>query len=182
MSFSSTVYQSYPYTNICIHKNAIDTYCTDCKNVASDSDYVECSNGLHHKAELSFLGCVPNGQLLKNGEQTNILYTGHRGCYSDGSSHSTQHAYGWAYTGGNRIVVMSALFNTPLSSGNIDDILKTTVHEHLHNFGASHCDKSEDCIMSKNTSTINVNLTMCTACRNTVNQNKYQLYKMSFNH
>ena len=182
VSFSSTVYQSYPYTNSCIHKNAIDTYCTDCKNVASDSDYVECSNGLHHKAELSFLGCVPNGQLLKNGEQTNILYTGHRGCYSDGSSHSTQHAYGWAYTGGNRIVVMSALFNTPLSSGNIDDILKTTVHEHLHNFGASHCDKSEDCIMSKNTSTINVNLTMCTACRNTVNQNKYQLYKMSFNH
>lgn len=181
VDFSSTVYQSYPYTNSCTHKNAIDTYCNDCKNAASDSDFVECSNGLHHKAELSFLASVPNGQLLKNGEQTNILYTGHRGCYSDGSSHSTQHAYGWAYTGGNRIVVMSALFDTPLSNGNIDGILRTTVHEHLHNFGAPHCDKSEDCIMSKNTSDINANLKMCTACRNIVNQNKYHLYKMSFN-
>ena len=37
---------------------------------------------------------------------------------------------------------------------NIDGILRTTVHENVHTFGVPHCDKTEDCIMSKNTPTI----------------------------
>ena len=38
---------------------------------------------------------------------------------------------------------------------NIDGILRTTVHENMHTFGVPHCDKTEYCITSKNTPTIN---------------------------
>ena len=177
--FSNTVNKSYPYVNNCNYKDEFDTYCNNCNNPTSKNTVNDCENGLHHKAELKFLEQVPNGQLLENGKQTNILYTGHRGCYTDGSSHSFQHAYGWSYISGNQIVVMAALFDSNLLSGNIDNILRTTVHEHLHSFGAPHCDKSEDCIMSKNEPSINVNLKMCSVCKKIVNENKYKLYKMS---
>lgn len=178
VNISQAVHSSYPYEQECIYKHDIDTYCYDCKNEMNESAVTECSSGKHHKAELSMLGQLPY-QSLENANNTTILYTGHRGCCTDGNTHTTQYAYGWSSTNCNRIVILSALFEQNIKNSDINGVLRTTVHEHMHSLGAPHCDQTEDCIMSKNTPTINANLTMCSTCQNIVNNNKFKLYKMS---
>ena len=180
VNFSSSTFESYPYTNNCIHKNQIDTYCLDCKNAASDSTETECTNGLHHKAETKFLEQIPNTELLSNTNRIDILYTGHRGCYYNDEKHIEQYANGWAPVGGSKIVIMAGLFDVPLKNGDINSILGTVVHESLHCFGAEHCDGSESCIMIIQESTVTANLKMCRTCINVVNANKHKLYNMSF--
>lgn len=174
----ASLFNPYPYQCGCRYRNAVDLLCIDCKNADNKSDAIECQNGLHHKSETHMLSSIGDSTLLQNADETNILYTGQIGCYSDGVNHRQKSYYGWAYVGGNNIIIMTSLFKDDLDDNFINNILRTTVHEHMHCFGTGHCSSSQ-CIMNKNTPEINAALSMCTNCRDEIDENKLKLYNMS---
>ena len=171
--FPSTTppYMSYPYTKNCNHKNEINTLCFDCKNLGSSNDIQNCSNGYHHKRETEFLmPSIP----LEDSQYVNILFTGHKGCYSSSTTHINYgYAYAWTTTAGNSIAVLSELF--PWMSNN-DKIVFVVSHEILHTLSASN-HSGGNCIMDA-ASNLNVqqNLAICQSCLTTVNSNKVKLY------
>lgn len=168
---STPPYMSYPYTKNCNHRNEINTLCFDCKNLGSSNDIQNCSNGYHHKRETKFLmPSIP----LEDSQYVNILFTGHKGCYSSSTTHiTTGYAYAWTTTAENSIAVLSALF--PWMSNN-DKIVFVVSHEILHTLSASD-HSGGNCIMDA-ASNLNVqqNLVICQSCLTTANSNKVKLY------
>mgnify|MGYP001431295929 CR=1 FL=1 len=168
---STPPYMSYPYTKNCNHRNEINTLCFDCKNLGSSNDIQNCSNGYHHKRETKFLmPSIP----LEDSQYVNILFTGHKGCYSSSTTHiTTGYAYAWTTAAENSIAVLSALF--PWMSNN-DKIVFIVSHEILHTLSASD-HSGGNCIMDT-ASNLNVqqNLVICQSCLTTANSNKVKLY------
>lgn len=189
VTYTTTIFESFPYTENCIHKASIETMCMDCKNAGSDIDAVECRADLHHKSELSMLGTIPY-TLLYNSTYTNILFTAYKGCYGvvtrdeDGNLDTEKtwhnyepHAHGWAANSCNKIIILAYTYRDNLSNNDFDGIIRTTAHETLHTLGADHCDTSSSCIMNSQSVQVSQNLTICATCCNTVNTNKFWLYR-----
>lgn len=186
-NFSSISYQSYTYTQDCLHKNNLDTICLDCKNVGFNSDEEECQSGLHHKNEAKILFSLPENPLSTSTE-VNILFTGFNTCNikekeEDGII-SIKHqdyptAHGLANLNHNQIEIIAYTRYSDLvssASDKFDKIMRTTAHEILHTLGVVHCENEHSCIMKAQTYLPTVHLLMCDICRGTANANKINLY------
>lgn len=173
--FSNTVYQSYPYIEDCAHKNQIDNYCLNCKNVAGYSIQEACASGLHHKSEDYILGTLPD-LYLDQSTEIQILHTGFRACYYHTSGDHAQRSYG--LTSGyerNSVAIFCELYTADIINDYYDAVIKTITHELLHTLGAPHC--LNNCIMCSSQGTLTISaLMMCESCSNIANSNKIQLY------
>lgn len=177
VTYTASVYDSYPYSQNCQHKNNINTVCNDCKNQSNESALIECQNGLHHKSERKILRAIELKALYES-TQIEILFTGHRTCADDDNSvhRPTGWSIGLTTPNYNRTLIMAYHYSTDFENDNFDYIIATVAHETLHIFGAPHCTATGVCIMQSANLSSKQNLSMCDACRNYVNQNKYKLY------
>ena len=123
--------------------------------------------------------------MLEDSNYCTILYTGHVGCFTPldendlPEDHVESYAHGWATTYKNRIVIFADTFQDQLTSLNYDSIIKTTMHELLHNFGLHHCDTTNNCIMNGPNLNAVQNLLTCSVCTDNTNAFKFKLYNMS---
>lgn len=168
---NTSAYWSYPYTENCDHKNEIDTLCFDCKNLGSSDDQQNCNNGYHHKREDRFLmPAIP----LENSQLVNIMFTGHKGCYSSSTRHVTfGYAYAWTATTKNSIAVLTEMF--PWMRNN-DKVIAVVSHEILHTLSARD-HSNGNCLMNASSNFgAQQNFEICQSCLATVNSNKAKLY------
>lgn len=188
VSYNQAIATSYPEIHTCTYVNSIETLCNDCHNEGSDIPAVECRSGLHHKAELSFLGTIPN-EYLYNSSQINMYFTGYKACYgvvnrdefdeiidSETYHQNAPYANAWSGTNRNDVLILAYTARDNIATGNYDTIIKTVSHELLHNLSVQHCDGSVPCIMKGANTYICQNLPICDICYGTANSNKLKLY------
>lgn len=182
VTYASNIYESFPYTQNCIHKNNIDTACEDCKNEGSGgADPVgDCEDGYHHKAIQKILTDLP---LISTSVSTqiNVLYTGHNTCYYDDKDKEHIEVNGLSQNMKNGIVIDASKFGTEINNGDYTSIRKTVLHELLHTFGVNHCAEDENifCIMNLETKDkydTKQNLLICSDCHNMLKSHLLYIY------
>ncbi len=190
VTYSSTEYESYPYTQDCLYKNTPGAICFDCKSEGTDSLILECYNGLHHKSELKLIKQMAS-QSLDDSTYINVLLNGHKTCYLyevknsttnelivDKSKHYPEgYTSGWATRTRNRVCINfqdKDVYEEIMLNDSYDYVIAVVTHELLHLFDVVHCNFI--CIMGMQTGEKMRNLQMCTTCKSKTNLNKIQLY------
>lgn len=187
VTYSNSVYNSYPYIENCTYKTSVDTICKDCKGQARDFEAVECRAGYHHKAEIAMLDMIQHDS-IQTSVQTNILFTDYKTCYgyvvrdengvldlSQTIHEDSSRTNAWSFVSGSGILVLADNLRSNFSNQNFDNVIRTTMHEMLHTVGVPHCD-SVVCIMNSQEINVTQNLSMCEECQDVFEQNKLKLY------